>query len=173
MKKMKKMKAVVLTCAVCMCSVSMQAFAAEKSTDFTFEYKNDPSYTVSIPGDVSLSADGTDMSIQAENVANLDGKKVSVTIAGTSAYRNQMLLEGKTATGSNASVRYQFIMDDDRVIETTGAKDQVNGVELASFDKDGTETFVVKPVLVASSSLKKGVTYSGSMTYAIGLTDAE
>ena len=34
--------------------------------------------------------------------------KVSVKIAGTNAYRNQMVLSGKTDDGKQASLRYQF-----------------------------------------------------------------
>ena len=66
----------------------------DAATQFTFVYKNDPTYTVTIPESVEITKDGTDVSISAENVENLDGQKVSVTIAGTSAYRNQMVLEG-------------------------------------------------------------------------------
>lgn len=170
-------------CVVAVCAVlgasAVPAMAASVDetggtsldTTFTFEYKNDPTYTVTIPSAVTLTKDGTPVEITAENVANLDGKRISVTIAGTDKYRNQMILEGKSETGRAASLRYQFIMSDGTVIETTGGKDQVNGVELASFTEDGTETFTVKPVLAASSATIKGVTYTGSMTYGIALAD--
>lgn len=46
------------------------------------------------------------------------------------------------------------------------------GVELASFTEDGSTTFTVKPVL-NNPSTPKGVKYSGTMTYAVALTDAE
>ncbi len=139
------------------------------STQFTFEYKNDPTYTVTIPSSVVMKKDGVQMDIVAEDIANLDNQKVSVTIAGTDKYRNQMLIEGKTEDGKNASRRYQIIKADDTVIETTGGKDQVNGVELAAFTENGTKTLTVKPVISSSSSIKKGVTYTGSMTYGIEL----
>lgn len=171
MNKWKKIGALAMACAMC-AGVSMQAFATEKSTDFTFEYKNDPTYTVSIPDSVTLTKDGTDMSITAEDVANLDGQKISVTIAATSGYDDQMVLEGKTSTGGQASLRYQFVMADGSIIETNAGKDIVAvGKEVASFTEDGTETFTVKPILTGSSSIKKGVTYTGSMTYAIELVD--
>ena len=60
-------------------------------------------------------------------------------------------------------------MPDERIIETTGGKNQVNGVEVASFTEDGTASFKVKPVLSSSSSIKKGVTYTGTMTYSVTL----
>ena len=179
MKKKQWIAAVVATIA-CMAMSLTPALAASVDqgnaadglgTEFTFELKNDPTYTVTIPSAVTLTKEGTQVDIVAENVTNLDNQKVSVTIAGTDKYRNQMVLEGKTSTGSNASLRYQFVMADDSIIETTGGKDQVNGVELASFTEDGTVSFTVRPVLSGSSSIKKGVTYTGSMTYGIELKE--
>ena len=160
-------------------AVSVSAASANQdssdalSTEFTFEYKNDPTYTVTIPSAVTITKEGAQMDITAEDVANLDSQKISVTIAGTDKYRNQMVLEGKSADGRNASMRYQFQLADGTIIETTGGKDQVNGVELASFTEDGTVSFQVLPVLAASSSLIQGVTYTGNMTYAVSLEDAE
>lgn len=142
------------------------------STSFSYEYKYDPSYTVTIPSEVTLTTEGTPVEIKAENVANLGGKKVSVTIAGTSYFRNQMVLTGEVESAAKPTLRYQFIMPDENIVETTGAKDEVNGVELASFTEDGSTTFTVKPVL-NNPSTPKGVKYSGTMTYAVSLTDAE
>lgn len=143
----------------------------EASTQFTFEYKNDPTFIVTIPESVTLTNEGTNFTISAENIANLDSRKVSVKIAGTDKFRNQMLLEGKSDDGRNASIRYQLVLEDGTVIETTGGKDQVNGVELAAFTEDGSVDLTVKPVLAASSATIKGVTYTGSMTYLIELVD--
>ena len=128
---------------------------------------------MTIPSAVTLTKDGAPMEIQAENVANLDNQRISVTIAGTDKFRNQMLLEGKSDEGRNASIRYQFVLSDGSIVETTGGKDQVNGVELASFTQDGTETLTVRPVFSYSSSELKGVTYTGSITYGIALVDQE
>ena len=179
---MKKLVSIIAALAICTtAAISASAATIDQTADtsadtsadttFTFEYKYDPTYTVTIPSEVQLTAEGTPVEIKAENVEHLDGKKVSVTIAGTSAYRNQMVLSGKTESGSQASMRYQFIMPDESVIETTGGKDQVNGVEVASFTEDGSTSFTVKPVLNGSSSIKKGVTYTGTMTYAVALAD--
>ena len=128
---------------------------------------------MTIPSAVTLTKDGAPMEIQAENVANLDNQRISVTIAGTDKFRNQMLLEGKSDEGRNASIRYQFVLSDGSIVETTGGKDQVNGGELASFTQDGTETLTVRPVFSYSSSELKGVTYTGSITYGIALVDQE
>ena len=158
--------------ALSVCAATADQDSSEAlSTAFTFEYKNDPTYTVTIPSAVTLTKDGAPMEIQAENVANLDNQRISVTIAGTDKFRNQMLLEGKSDEGRNASIRYQFVLSDGSIVETTGGKDQVNGVELASFTQDGTETLTVRPVFSYSSSELKGVTYTGSITYGIALVD--
>lgn len=179
MKRMKKVLAGLLAMAVITSvgAVNVSAASVDQtssealSTAFTFEYKNDPTYTVTIPSAITLTKEGTTMNIVAEDVAYLDNQKVSVTIAGTDKYRNQMLLEGKSAEGKNASIRYQIVKADGTVIETTGGKDQVNGVELAAFTEDGTASLTVRPVLAASSATIKGVTYTGSMTYGISLVD--
>ena len=135
------------------------------STAITFDYKNDPTYTVVIPETITLTKEGAPLVISAEDVAYLDGKKVSVTIAGTDKFRDQMVL----ATGSNASMRYQIIKPDGTVVETT--PDNVNGTELASFTENGSVTLTVKPVLTGSSSIKKDVVYTGTIIYGIALAD--
>lgn len=178
-----KKKTAAATIAAVMCfGTALPAFAdsvnqdseGTLSTTITFDYKdapvqNDPTYTVTIPEAIVLTENGTPLTIAAENVANLNGQKISVTIAGTDKYRDQMLIEGKTADGKSASMRYQMIKEDGTVIETTPAN--VNGTELASFTEDGTATLTVKPVLSGSSSIKKDVVYTGSITYGIELVD--
>lgn len=174
---MKKALLAIPAIALCAAMSATPVFAATatqdtaegSSTAFTFEYQNDPTYTITIPDAVSMDADGTQVNITAENVANLGDKKISVTIAGTDQYRNQMVMTGKTEDGMNVSMRYQFVLADGSVIETTGGKDQANGVELASFTEDGTGSYTVKPVL--AFNVEKGVTYTGSLTYGIELVD--
>lgn len=185
MKRISKQVTAAVALALCLGVTAAPALAADVdqdtadaglSTAITFDYKeppvqNDPTYTVVIPETITLTEEGAPLTISAENVANLDGQKISVTIAGTDKYRNQMLIEGKTASGSAASMRYQLIKADGTVIETTGGKDQVNGVELASFTADGSETLTMKPVLTGSSSIKKDVVYTGTINYGIALAD--
>lgn len=171
---MKKILAFILALAsvVSVSAMSVSAASYDQSsvdaigTEFTFELKNEPTYTVTIPSSLVITEEGTQMDIVAEDVANLDGQKVSVTIAGTDQYRNQMVLQGNTTSGPRTSMRYQLVKADGTVIETTGGKDEVVGVELASFTEDGTVSLTVLPVLV---NLQEGVTYSGSMTYGIEL----
>lgn len=170
--KKNKTAAAILSAVLLLAALPCASFAENASTAFTYELKNLPSYTVTIPESVVITDEGSDVTIEASDVKNLDGQKVSVTIAGTDAYRNQMLLSGKTESGSNASIRYKFVLADDTVVETTGKKDEVVGKELASFTEDGGVSFKAYPVSDNSSSIKYGVTYTGTMTYGIALTDA-
>lgn len=175
---MKKIIAPVMALALC-ASMAVPASAAsfnqdstaEAGTAFTFDYKNDPTYTVTIPETLAIEKEGTRMEIKADDVAYLDGQKISVTIAGTDKYRDQMVLEGKSESGRRASIRYRFVKEDGQVIETKG--DGINGTEIASFTDNGTVGLNVQPIIEASSSIIKGVTYTGSMTYGIALADAE
>ena len=120
-----------------------------------------------IPAKITIAKDGSDMTIKASNVNYLDGQKVSVSIAGTDYFRNQMVLTNKE---TNTVMRYQIVKEDGTVIETTGTKDQANGVEIAAFTEDGEVNNKVLPVKLPSSKVG---TYTGSITFDIGLVDAE
>ena len=177
---MKNKKIISLMLAVCavltVSAVSVSAASAVQNatealgTEWTYELKNDPTYTITIPSAVELSKNGTQVEITAENVANLDGQRVSVTIAGTDAFINQMVLSGKDANGRSTSLRYSITTESGEFIETNASSGAVCvDKELASFTEDGTSTFTVTPIALPSSA--KGVTYSGSMTYGIELVD--
>lgn len=132
---------------------------------------NEPTYTVTIPTSLALSDEGNALEIKASNVKNMDGKKVSVTINGTNYFRNQMVLQGKTSKSSYSStMRYQLIAADGTVIETTGT-DTATGTELAAFTEDGTVTYTAKPVAATMTNIETGVTYSGTMTFGISVTE--
>lgn len=191
--KAKSITAVLMAAAMSVCATTA-AFAAsttdtpvvdENHTSADFQQKITyskseseivPSYTVSIPLTAELQKESSTLSyslaLENDTAFVPSGKKVSVTIAGTSYFRNQMVLTGEVESAAKPTLRYQFIMPDESIVETTGAKDEVNGVELASFTEDGSTTFTVKPVL-NNPSTPKGVKYSGTMTYAVSLTDAE
>ena len=170
------LKKIVCTAAVMGMALTsaMPAFAADSTQATTFSYtkKNDPTYTVTIPSTLSLSEDGTKMDITASDVAYLDGKKVSVTIAGTDKYRNQMYVSVKKVSKTTYSkeLRYQFVAEDSSVIETTGT-DTVSGTELASFTDNGTVSYTVKPVLEKKNP-EPGLEYTGTMTFGISLVDS-
>ena len=65
-------------------------------------------------------------------------------------------------------MRYQLVLADNSLIETTGT-DTATGTELASFTENGTVSYKVLPVVAPST--ERGVTYTGSVTYGIELTD--
>ena len=175
----KKVLSIAFATALCATAALTPAYAStgnqgsdeSLSTEFTFEMKNDPTYTITIPEAVTIEENGTQVDIKAENVADLDGKKISVTLAGTDYFRNQMVLEGEVESGPRTSMRYQFVLADNTVLETTG-QDTATGTELVSFTEDGTASYTVRPV-ITPSQVQKGVTYKGSVTYGIELADID
>ncbi|MFQ8600915.1 MAG: hypothetical protein ACLSAP_10260 [Oscillospiraceae bacterium] len=146
-----------------------QSSADSLGTAFSYTYHNDPTFTVTIPSAIDMDTNGSQVAIAAENVANLDGRKISVTIAGTQYFRNQMVMEGVDDKGMKKTLRYQIETAAGELIETTGS-DTATGKELASFTENGTASYTVKPVLHPTTA--KGVTYTGSMTYGISVVDA-
>lgn len=175
--KYKKMILVAAILAVLGCTaVPCTGFAAEQingaATEFSYVKQNEPTYTVSIPATLALSDEGTPLEITASNVVDLGEKRISVTIAGTSYYRNQMVLEGETTSPSySKELRYQFIGTDGTVIETTG-EDTVSGREIASFTENVTVTYLVKPISSGEGiNIEPGIAYTGTMTFGISLVD--
>ncbi len=168
----RKMLAVLTAGAMCM-AMPFTAFAEETTQELTATLTADPTYTVTIPGTVSMGNDGAVVDVSAESVENLpEGQKISVTIAGTQAYRNQMLLECSAAdspTGMNTSIRYQIIPESGEIIETTGGKDQANGKEVAAFTGNETKQYTIIPVI--NGRYEYNVDYTGSITFGIGLAE--
>lgn len=152
---------------------SVNALADETtSTEFSFTKQNDPTFTVSIPASLTITEEGTALDITASDVAYLGTSHVSVTIAGTDYYRNQLVLSGDVSKSSYLSVlRYQLISSDGAtVIETTGT-DTATGTELAAFTDNGTVTWTVKPVDNMLDRIEPGVTYTGTMTFGVSLAE--
>lgn len=157
-----------LAAAVCM-TMPTTAFAAEsQSQEISAVLTAEPSYTVTIPAAVTMGNEGTFVDVSASDVQNLpEGKKISVTIAGTNYYRNQMVLEAKTSPLT--SIRYQIISESGETIETTGGKDQANGKEVVAFTEDGTKQYQILPVI--AGRFEYGVPYTGSITFGIAVTE--
>ena len=109
-----------------------------------------------------MGNDGTTVNVTASDVKNLpEGKKISVTIAGTSAYRNQMVLEADTSP--RTSIRYQIINEAGDTIQTNAA----TGETAVSFTEDGSKQYQIIPVI--AGSYKYDVAYTGSITFVIAL----
>ena len=96
-----------------------------------------------------------------------EGNRVSVTIAGTDYYRNQMVLEANTTP--RTSLRYQIISESGEVLETTGQANQTVGKEVVSFTEDGTKQYQIRPVI--AGRFEYGVAYTGSITFGIAITE--
>ena len=79
-------------------------------------------------------------------------------------------ITGKVLPATLDRVKICVELEDGTVIETTGTKDQANGVEIAAFTEDGEVNNKVLPVKLPSSKVG---TYTGSITFDIGLVDAE
>ena len=79
---MKKTITCALTALMAVSALSLPVYAQDASTEFSFVKKNDPTYTVSIPSSLALSEEGTPMTIEAKDVAYLDGKNEYGSTAG-------------------------------------------------------------------------------------------
>ena len=117
MKKKQWIAAVVATIA-CMAMSLTPALAASVDqgnaadglgTEFTFELKNDPTYTVTIPSAVTLTKEGTQVDIVAENVATLDIRKAFLPLSERINNGNRRVLEERTRTGSILLLAFKFV----------------------------------------------------------------
>ncbi len=175
----KKALATFLAAVSCI-AAPVTALAAEGSStqEISAVLSMEPTYTVTIPATVNMGNDGTSVDVTASEVENLqDSQKISVTIAGTSYYRNQLVLEAdKDLVDVNhaRTLRYQIINEAGEIIETTG-QDTAVGSEVVSFTGNETKQYQIKPVIVDENRdrLVAGVPYTGSITFGITLAEAE
>ena len=166
----KKAAAALILAAACMIT-PLGAHAAEASQEqqISVTLTAEPQYTITIPAQVSMGAEGTAVNVTASDVANLpEGKKISVTISGTDKSDNQMYVEA--ATSPKTVLRYQIISDDGETIETNASTGAVGiGKEVVSFTADGTKQYQILPVI--AGRYEYGVEYTGSITFGIQVTD--
>lgn len=170
----RRMIALFMMVAAC-AAVPGTAFAAEPETSqeqqISVTLSAEPEYTVTIPASVSMGNEGTYVDVTASDITNLaEDKKISVTIAGTDKYRDQMIVEADTSP--RTSLRYQIISDNGELIETNASTGAVGvGKEVLSFTENGTKQYQIKPVI--SGRYEYGVAYTGSITFGIEVTDIE
>ncbi|MBS6676350.1 MAG: hypothetical protein KH330_01175 [Clostridiales bacterium] len=174
----KKALATFLAAVSCI-AAPVTALAAEESTqEISAVLSMEPTYTVTIPATVNMGNDGTSVDVTAADVENLqEGQKISVTIAGTNYYRNQLVLEADRElvdVNHARTLRYQIINEAGETIETTG-QDTATGSEVVSFTGNETKQYQIKPVIVDENRdrLVAGVPYTGSITFGIALAEAE
>lgn len=170
---MKKKALAVFMAALAVMAVPVGTMAAETESSaeqaLTVTLTKDPEYTVTIPASVTMGNEGTTVDVLAEDVKNLpEGKKISVTIAGTDYYRDQMVVEAETSP--RTSLRYQIISEDGELIETNASTGAVGvGKEVVSFTENGTKQYQIKPVI--AGRYEYGVAYTGSITFGISVED--
>lgn len=164
---MKKRVIAALLASVTCLAFPMVSMASESSQDITVVLTAEPEYTVTIPETVSMGNEGTTVDVVASDVKNIpDGKRISVTIAGTSGYKNQMVLEA--ATSPRTSIRYQIINEAGETIETNASTGAAGvGKEVVSFTEGGTKQYQIKPVI--AGRYEYGTAYTGSITFGIGI----
>ena len=167
---MKRRRFLAVLAAVCCLAMPVTAMAAEDTTsqqEISVTLTAKPEYTVTIPSSVTMGNAGTMVNVTAENVKNLpEGKKISVSIAGTSGYKNQMVLEAQTSP--KTSIRYQIISETGKLIETNASTGAVGvGKEVVSFTEAGTKQYEIRPVI--AGRYEYNVPYTGSITFGIQL----
>ena len=125
--KIKRLACTAAVMTTVLAATAMPALADDTTTTQSTQLSyvaqaNEPSYTVTVPESLALTNDGTALDITASDVADLNGKKVSVTLSGTNYFRNQMVLSAKTSkTSYTSTIRYQLISSEGDILETTGS----------------------------------------------------
>lgn len=166
--KIKKI-ASLLAVASLFSATTMTSFANEKATtSFTYENRNDPTYSISIPSSVVLNDEGSSIDFTVSDSKYLDGKKVSVTLDSTDQPHNQLTVQHTEKL--NNLIRYQIINPEGEVFETVPGDDIINGKEILYFTKNGQKSCDLKIVKNSSMDYLPG-TYAGTLTFNIGVVD--
>ena len=155
---MKKLFALLLAITM-MATLSVTAFAADYDTEdnkgMNVTYSVNPGYTVTIPETVTIGADGTEMTVSAEDVVVEKGLYVSVTLAADNNFTV------KTAEG--AELTYTV---------TKGGQSVAAGGEILAVNpadgKTGTATITFD---IDESAIQYAGTYTGSATFTIAVKD--
>ena len=150
---MKKLFALILT--VCLlATMSVTAFAAN-TTGGSMEvtYSVAPAYTVTIPETVTIGADGTEMTVSAEDVVVEKGQYVSVTLAADNNFTV------KTAEG--AELAYTVTANG----EAVAAGGEILAVNPAD-GKTGTASITFD---IDESAIKYAGTYTGTATFTVAV----
>ena len=155
---MKKLFALLLAITM-MATLSVTAFAADydttgdKGMDVT--YSVEPGYTVTIPETVTIGADGTEMTVSAEDVVVEKGQYVSVTLAAENNFT--------VTTAEGATLDYTVTANGANV----AAGDEILAVNPAD-GKTGTATITFD---IDETAIQYAGTYTGSATFTIAVKD--
>jgi len=156
------------------------AYAAQDTRDIALTYvhtvKNDPSFIITIPSAIELTADGTAAAITVSEMKDMDGKIVSLTLAGTSQSANHLAIKHNTylqfAYYSITLPSREVVKNDNPSLlggTAFAGNEPVNylGKELLNFTDDSTK--VLTFTALARDALYVGDTYSGSITFGIAV----
>ena len=155
---MKKLFALLLAITM-MATLSVTAFAADYDTTgdqgMNVTYSVAPAYTVTIPEDVTIGANGTEKTVSAADVVVNKGQYVSVTLAADNNFTV------KTAEG--AELTYTVTANGENVaaggeILAVNPADSAAGTANITFDID-------------ESAIVYAGTYTGTATFTIAVKD--
>ena len=153
---MKKLFAVILAVAL-MATMSVTAFAADYDTagdkGVTVTYSVAPTYTVTIPTDVTI--DGNATTISAENVVVEKGKYVSVSLADDNDF--------VVSTAEGAELSY--------TVTANGAAVAAGGEILAVNPADGKTGSASFTFAIDESAIQYAGTYTGTATFVVAVKD--
>ena len=154
---MKKLFALILAVAM-LATMSITALAVDYTTegdkDMTVTYSVAPTYTVTIPTDVTIN--GASTTISAENVVVEKGKYVSVSLDVDNDFT--------VATAQGATLCYTVTANDVAI----DAGDEILAINPASASSGAvTVTFAID-----ESAIQYAGTYTGTATFTVAVKDA-
>jgi hypothetical protein len=153
---MKKLFAMLLVIAL-MATMSVAAFAADYDTagdkGMTVTYSVAPTYTVTIPTDVTIDADGVEATVSADNVVVNKGKYVSVSLDA----ENDFIVK----TEEGATLTY--------TVTANGEEVAAGGEILAVNPTDGKSGSAAIIFDIDESEIKYAGTYTGTATFTVAV----
>ena len=137
-----------------------QTAAADPSAKVNVTFENDPTYTVTIPADVTFADDMADKTneVKVEDVYLNKGKAVKVTVASANDYK--MILNG---TDADTFVPYELTSD-----KAEGG--DVITVPTGTFNRKGTDTATLT-YKVTDKDIPYAGDYSDILTFTIAVVD--
>ena len=153
---MKKLFALLLAITM-MATLSVTAFAADYDTTggkgMTVTYSVEPAYTVTIPENVTIGAEGTEQTISAKDVVVNKGWYVSVTLAADNNF---------TVTSREGATLTYTVTKDGQPVAPGGEILAVNPAASAT----GTATITFD---IDESAIQYAGAYTGSATFTIAV----
>ena len=122
----------------------------------TITYTVNPTYTVTIPENVTIGTEGTEKTVSAEGVVVEKGKYVSVSLADNNNFT--------VSTPEGATLDY--------TVTANGANVAAGGEILAVNPKDGKTGTATITFDIDESAIQYAGTYTGSATFTIAVKDA-